>query len=304
MTWELLSKALTTGGAIALGIAFALLFVLWRVESRKAHRRGDAGPFDLTNMTILMQTMRDMLDRQKTLAAEFNKGLDNKVEAIRKVVRAVREEHERLIKTQQELYAIMSAARADLNRIRAHAASGAPERQPRHAPAPPAARTETAAPAHRPAADAERPFSALASPESSGAEPDLIDSWAGTDFGVGEPSPYAFDVPEEAPETPEDPETAREAFRKLLSMSAAGSGHTEASSLAAPTKAAEPDNGRSRSATLRARVLQYRDAGMSVPEIARELGLGKGEVRLILSIGVKEAHHRKQRSSQRDPQTD
>jgi hypothetical protein len=32
------------------------------------------------------------------------------------------------------------------------------------------------------------------------------------------------------------------------------------------------------------RVYEYSDAGMRVPEIARELGVGKGEVRLILSL--------------------
>jgi len=62
-----------------------------------------------------------------------------------------------------------------------------------------------------------------------------------------------------------------------------------------PALAPGKTNGRSRSGTLRARVLEYSDAGMSVPEIARELGLGKGEVRLILSIGAKEAKHRGQR---------
>ena len=32
------------------------------------------------------------------------------------------------------------------------------------------------------------------------------------------------------------------------------------------------------------RVYEYSDAGMRVPEIARELGVGKGEIRLILSL--------------------
>jgi hypothetical protein len=44
------------------------------------------------------------------------------------------------------------------------------------------------------------------------------------------------------------------------------------------------DNGRERNATLRKRVLEYSEAGMSVAEIAHELGVGKGEVRLMLSL--------------------
>jgi hypothetical protein len=35
---------------------------------------------------------------------------------------------------------------------------------------------------------------------------------------------------------------------------------------------------------LQRRVQEYADAGMSVPQISRELGIGKGEVRLILSL--------------------
>ena len=35
---------------------------------------------------------------------------------------------------------------------------------------------------------------------------------------------------------------------------------------------------------LHARVYDYNDASMSVAQIAQELGIGKGEVRLILSL--------------------
>ena len=35
---------------------------------------------------------------------------------------------------------------------------------------------------------------------------------------------------------------------------------------------------------LQQRVLEYSQAGMGVAEIARELGIGKGEVRLMLSL--------------------
>jgi hypothetical protein len=317
MSLELLSNGLIACGGIALGIAFVLLCLLYRREAKGARRATSSTPYDLTNMTILMQTMRDMLEKQKALAAEFNKSLDNKVTVIRKAVRAVREEHERLSKTQQEIHQLMTATRADLNRLRAYAASAAQGRMRQAAPLPQAAGISEGA---KPSAQApgiggaaaageepERPFSALASPELSRGAPDLIDNWVGLDFGVDEPSPYAFEVPEEPPETPEDPETAREAFRRLLDLSEESQKEVradKADAVAVAAQGAERNNGRSRSATLRARVLQYRQAGMSVPEIARELGLGKGEVRLILSIGVREANHRKQRNAQRDQQAE
>jgi DNA-binding NarL/FixJ family response regulator len=49
-------------------------------------------------------------------------------------------------------------------------------------------------------------------------------------------------------------------------------------------KNAEGANGRAKLTPLQQRVYEYSDAGMSIAEIANEIGIGKGEVRLILSI--------------------
>jgi hypothetical protein len=46
----------------------------------------------------------------------------------------------------------------------------------------------------------------------------------------------------------------------------------------------DPGNGKTHFPPVHARVYDYSDAGMSVAQIASELGMGKGEVRLILSL--------------------
>ena len=291
MLQDFVSDGLIAMGFVAVGTVLLLLVLLLaRLRRETAGNSADgarSAQDDLSHMRILLQTMRDMLDQQKALAREFNKSLDGKVTIIRKVVRAVADEHTRLNETHQELNRMTADTKADLAWIRAHVAAAAgPATGPmpdRRTPGEETVPPSEAAPAP--------PLLAVAAPLESRSEDDLIEDWVGLDFGTDEPDPYAFDVPSAAPEVPEDPEAAREAFRTLLNLA------DEEPAAASPKKAAAPaaparTNGRRRSRTLRARVLEYSDAGMSVPEIARELGLGKGEVRLILSIGAKEAKHR------------
>jgi hypothetical protein len=109
-------------------------------------------------------------------------------------------------------------------------------------------------------------------PEEEPAEPDILDSWVGLDEEDEEEQPPAESESE-------DPEAAREAFRQLLSL---GEEHAEAE------VASQPANPRpygfNDTSPMQTRVYEYHDAGMTTSQIARELGIGKGEVRLILSI--------------------
>jgi hypothetical protein len=112
---------------------------------------------------------------------------------------------------------------------------------------------------------------------------DLIDNWVGLEF-VGEDSdPEVLDTPTTAAESDEDAQAARQAVQALLHM------NPPATPAQIP-EGATPDsgNGRNRAASLRQRVFRYHDAGMSIAEIAQELGIGKGEVRLMLSLREKD----------------
>ena len=302
-----LSNCFIVAGWIGIGVA-AILLVRLYLREMKARRAAVRGPKnDLANMMILLQTMRDMLNEQKALARDFNRSVDSKVTIIRKVIRAVADEYKRLNETHRELRQMMQATQADLARIRAHATAIRAQRTRPKAVAPlemaaseaPAANGLREALAE-PSPDAAPTLEVLAEPAGSDSEDDLIDNWVGLDFAGDEPNPYAFEVPEEAPEAPEDPETAREAFRRLLNVSneASQGNSTKQDDSASPEKS----NGRNRSDAVRARVLEYSDAGMSVSEIARELGLGKGEVRLILNIGAKQASRPASSQGLRRPQ--
>ena len=143
--------------------------------------------------------------------------------------------------------------------------------------------------AHDSRGPGERPLQAVASVgEKPGAE-DVIDSWVGLDFGGDAPDPLPFVVPDEAPEHPEDPEAAREAFRALLNMDPVEPARQDRRS-ARPAQYSPQDqvsqggNGRGRLSPVQARVYEYTDAGMTVSQISKELGIGKGEVRLIQSL--------------------
>lgn len=136
----------------------------------------------------------------------------------------------------------------------------------------------------------ERPaLHILASPDNRDDEDepeqaDVPDYWVGLGFAnqPGESPPSGKAAKEEGQGVPEpgDPEAARQAFRALLNM-----GQESSVGTASRTETLDqPSAGEGGEGPLRSRVYEYSDAGMSIAEIASELGIGKGEVRLILSL--------------------
>jgi len=93
--------------------------------------------------------------------------------------------------------------------------------------------------------------------------------------------------PDPADQGPSNGDAAREAFRALLNMPAP---EREAAPLDVvpgelPTSGMNTAPEASpMSPPLQQRVLEYSEAGMTVAQVSRELGIGKGEVRLMLSL--------------------
>lgn len=136
----------------------------------------------------------------------------------------------------------------------------------------------------------ERPaLHILASPddrddEDEPEQADIPDYWVGLGFAnrSAESPQSGKTAKEEGQGVPEpgDPEAARQAFRALLNM-----GQESGVGTASRTETLDqPSEGEGGEGPLRSRVYEYNDAGMSIAEIASELGIGKGEVRLILSL--------------------
>lgn len=121
-------------------------------------------------------------------------------------------------------------------------------------------------------------WQALASPEGVSNEGES-EPWVGLDLGEEDPSRSPFQIPEAVPEEPREPEAARQIFRAMLKMEKKKGGRA-----GKKLPAAERGNGAEANQMLRTRVYEYADARMSIAEIAHELGIGKGEVRLILSL--------------------
>lgn len=256
---------------------------------------------DFTNMLVLFQTMRDLLDQQKELAGKLSKSLDTRVETIKGSVDVA----------QQDLVKIHKAVKA-LNRVVRDLDAQVALVEEKTAGAKEPASVEEATGTGEPGVsepsestdevdfepvgvDPSGPveenggsaLQALAEPEGSPSSPDIIDNWVGLDFGGDEPDPLAFDVPELPPDKPEDPEAARDAFRALLDMGPGDDPEPAASDVPrSGARSRRPGNGKDQAGppSMQMRVYEYSDAGMSFAEIAKELGIGKGEVRLILSL--------------------
>ncbi len=231
---------------------------------------------DLANMMILLQTMRDIVTQQKDLARQFNESLDRKVTLVRDLVDSAREERAELRRMQQEVALALTAARDDLAAWRQGLAAPPPV-SPERGNRPPA-RT----------ASMGQPHTLAPAPLPMGGTPelieeysdDLIDTWTGFDFGGDEPALGHAPGEPEPQETPEAQHASRQAFRDLLNIEDSAR-HDTASAIPTPVPYT---NGRGHAVPLQRRVYEYNDAGMNVGDIARELGIGKGEVRLILSL--------------------
>jgi hypothetical protein len=249
----LMHDALLVAGSVAVCVTFGLLF--WLYSRIKEGPRAPVNPNPLQNMaemSILFQTMRGLVREQKMLARDFNRSLDAKVEGVREAVRQVLAGYEQLMQMQKTLKTQLEQA------------------LPKQAAA-----LEQDAQVDLPA------LRAIAAPEAA----DFIDNWH-------VPPPDA-EAAEDAPAA-SDPAPSREVRDALLSMgeppepvaAAAEPGGADVQSRPAVPAAGQappvPSNGTA--AALRSRVYKYHDAGMSISAIASELGLGKGEIRLMLSL--------------------
>ena len=127
-------------------------------------------------------------------------------------------------------------------------------------------------------APTEEPAARQSQPTMAWSPDDLPDP---DDAGLATGS--AEDEPEEDPlEAARDAVQTRDAMRDLLNLQTVpeGNGGTTPSSEVLNSGG----NGGRYLTPIQKRVYEYSDAGMRVPEIARELGVGKGEIRLILSL--------------------
>ncbi len=222
--------------------------------------------FDAMQLTILFQSMRDTLRQQKQLAAEINETVERRVSYIRKTVDLALEELTRIDARQQELARAMDAMKDDASvhitnehSVPAEAKSmngnGHASQSNGH--------SHTSDALHVLPGQRRAPFDLSSDPE---------DSWVGLDFGRVDADSETVRNEPTPPTAPEDAEAARDAFRALLDMDANPSPSAVVTNNSAPNPA------------VHGRVYEYADAGMTTPAIARELGIGKGEVRLILGL--------------------
>ncbi len=232
------------GAVCAVG---AIFLTLRRTVSRFRYQLR-ARQVDRTQLAILFQTVRDILEQQKVLSQR---------------VRDASRRFPELVKTVETLRQEVEALRAE-----------------RLTP-PPA--PETFAPESEGSATAQLDLPYGYIPES--------ERWVGLDLVGDAPDPHAFDVPEAPPVEPGDAEATRDAFRTLLDLqSEPVPAAAPVAPRPAPAAAQAGGNGQTKLTPLQARVYQYCDAGMSIPQIAQELGIGKGEVRLILSLRKDKGH--------------
>ncbi|MBX7256392.1 MAG: hypothetical protein K1Y02_08525 [Candidatus Hydrogenedentes bacterium] len=272
---ELIYSGIFGLGALLFAGLIVLFMFVYRHDRLASFRQQRTARNDLANMMILLQTMRDLLEQQKGMARQFNAHLEKRAADLKRELDSALLECDRLHESVKSLESRLSAIDEQVVAL------------------PPRPSVEPAHPSNTipmPQAEHKRPqlheierpaLRILAKPREVPDSDDRIENWVGLDFGGDVPDPLAFDVPDVTPQKPVDAESAREAFRALLNMESSSSA-PEKSHEEEPAR--ESGNGRTRLSPLQASVYEYSDAGMSLAEIAHELGIGKGEVKLILSL--------------------
>ena len=270
-------------------VLLAYVLLTLRRRSRFGHEPpARASQTDLANMMMLLQTMRDLVEQQKQLARQLNESLDNKVAFIKETVDSALTDLDTLRGSVQHVAEHIQQAKKDIAQI---------HDQSRHVKlamykqslagdkdSPETTKTTGTTKAETtqkppPSLPQEPPqLQVLAKPNRPKSTKNSLDNWVGLDFGGDEPDPQAFEVPEEAPQTPADADTARQAFRTLLDL------EEEDDKRAQERLDSKSEGNGKQLGPLQARVYEYRDAGMTIAQIAKELGIGKGEARLILSL--------------------
>lgn len=330
-------------GSFAVGVigfaCFLLLVALYTAHDRRQRRIHKRTETDKADLTILFQTMRDVIRQQKELARQFNADLEGKMEVVRQILSQTLEKNKKLYENQQAFAQELEQAKAQVLALQQQVGlirSQPPTTGGGAAPGPnllspemgvslprknagiqvsgaadadlelgmvlPSAHEAATRPrpeVPQPSAHADdsmgrrvriepRPapepvnLSPGATLSGTGLTQSRFQRWVGDNLD----EPFAGGVDETgeevaAPATPEDIEAARRAFQALLDRPAAAPGADPA---AASRARSNGGNGGGSLAPLQQRVLEYNAAGMSVAQIARELGIGKGEVRLMLSL--------------------
>ncbi len=264
---------------------FGLVAWYWHVERRERVRNSQRKA-DIADIMILFQTMRDVISQQKNLARDFNQELDRKMGLVKEVLAKSLEKNEKLYDRQTEIQRQLDEVRAQLEGMQRQASYlKAPAAQQMPVPIPVRRPTPMPEPTHIVQTSPPTPVPPAPVADERLAKTGITDApysvWFGLDF---DSAPQKQEPEEEdeplvtAPTAPEDPEAARNAFRALLNLPSAPS------AAPMPGTAPRPANGTPVAVPLQQRVLEYSEAGMGVAEIARELGIGKGEVRLMLSL--------------------
>jgi hypothetical protein len=283
--------------------AFVFLFLWYWTREQRERTRIRQTKADIADIMMLFQTMRDVVVQQKQLAAEFNQELERKVGGVKQILSSAVEKNERLYERQRDLERELRDARSEIDSLQRQLAflppainGTASTRTPaKGGPAPvnmPRMSPSTAREATQLDTAEEPPFMALpgeeaepvaapapaAVPEAT-AGPTLweqVDLAALTDNTVLVAEMEDDELDEEETLVPADGDAAREAFRALLDLSGRPAQEGAAKGGATGAPRVNP--------ALQKRIVEYAQAGMAVSDIARELGVGKGEVRLMLSL--------------------
>lgn len=298
---DIISIALLSAAGGTL-FTFILLWVFAQVRTHRSVPPTETPKADLADLMLLFQTLREIVSQQRELARDFNRQIESRMQSLKELIAQHAKNNDQLYERQQVLVHELQNAQEQLEQLKRDMASmrGTAPVTPA-TPSPPPQKQDTPSrwivlPPYEPVQTMSSGADHLReTPENSGKNgngleaknlttnevPDtpVVETESSTLYAPWAPTPFTEPDRGQTQSSEASLSAARElraAYQELV--------HLEPAPPSPPHENVGMD-------VLQKRVLDYSAAGMTIAEIARELGMAKGEVRLMLALARQKAQH-------------
>lgn len=271
-------------------ILLVMLFYLWYDRYQRKlheHRR-----IEISELAMIFQTLRDIVSEQKTLAKEFNKQVEEKLSLVRdfvsesqnrmnKISLELQEQSKKVKELQKQLDGVIHQSQAFIenssSNIQKDETIPIPKPKSIHNEFPFTAEIDKTEHNHENRPTLEK----IKNDEKNGDLKNENDAVSSSISSI-DTSKQDDELDKKDTDSLEhEKDEIKNEYRSLLGNSDKGliTNYKQISSNIVPDKTSELT-------PIQKIVLEYHNAGMTTSEIARELGIGKGEVWLILKLAI------------------
>ncbi len=284
-------------------VVMGLFYYVWDDRNKRKlheHRR-----VEISELAMIFQTLRDVVSEQKILAKEFNEQVEEKISLIREVVN---EAQNRMQRIQQDIYEQSQKLKELQDQIdgvfrQENVLKNVLDKNAQSSGTISIIEAESVYEELIEKVEGERKgreYSDNMKDRKKEREYTSVEEGDGLCLKEKSENSQSDSLGEEynknverineklCEDIAEEEENIRDAYKSLLIGSVENGGETEIEKSKISTK--KSDSRKEELTPVQKMVMEYHQAGMTTAEIAKELGIPKGEVRLILSLAISKSN--------------